>query len=114
MIINFICGDLINLEEVFQEFYMIWDFLCWLVSFFNEYQVVQGYGYVDVWDEVVVLVLYVLYLFWDIDIWIQDVCLFISEKEVVCVLLEKCVVECIFIVYLIGIGWFVEIFFKVD
>ncbi|MVF12478.1 50S ribosomal protein L3 N(5)-glutamine methyltransferase [Ketobacter sp. MCCC 1A13808] len=114
MTINPIRGDLINLEEALQELHTIRDFLRWSVSLFNEHQVVQGHGYADAWDEAVALVLHALHLPWDIDTRIQDARLLTSEKEAVCALLEKRVVERIPTAYLTGTGWFAEIPFKVD
>lgn len=107
-------NELLNIDEAMLELSSIRDFLRWAVSLFNEHQVVLGHGYDDPWDEAVALVLHALHLPWDIDVRIQDAKLLTSEKQVVCDLLAKRVVERVPTAYLTGIGWFAGLPFKVD
>lgn len=109
-----ITQDLINTEEAVAELHTIRDFLRWSVSLFNEHQVVLGHGCDDPWDEAVALVLSALNLPWDIDTRVQDARLLSSEKQAICDLLVRRVVERIPTGYLTGIGWFAGLPFKVD
>lgn len=109
-----ITQDLINTEEALAELHSIRDYLRWAVSLFNEHDVVLGHGYDDPWDEAVALVLSALNLPWDIDTRVQDARLLSSEKQTVCDLLVRRVVERVPTAYLTGTGWFAGIPFKVD
>jgi len=106
--------ELLSIDEAIAELVTIRDFLRWSVSLFNEHQLVLGHGYDDPWDEAVALVLHGLHLPWDSDIRIQDARLLTSEKQILCDLLVRRVVERIPTSYLTGIGWFAGLPFKVD
>jgi ribosomal protein L3 glutamine methyltransferase len=106
--------DILNSDEAIRELSTIRDFLRWSVSLFNEHELVLGHGFDDPWDEAVSLILHALHLPWDIDTRIQDATLLSSERQAICALLEKRIVERLPTSYLTGVGWFAGIPFKVD
>lgn len=106
--------DKIFVDEVVNELYIIQDMLCWVVSCFSVVNIWYGYGIDNLWDEVVQLVLFLLYLLLDI---LEDmciVCLIFSEKYCIVEWVICCVNECIFVVYLINKVWFCGYEFYVD
>lgn len=106
--------DILNSDEAIAELHTIRDFLRWSVSLFNEHQLVLGHGFDDPWDEAVALVLHALNLPWDIDTRIQDARVLPSERQIVCNLLHRRVVERVPTSYLTGTGWFAGLPFIVD
>lgn len=66
------------------------------------------------WDEVVSLLLFVLSLFIDVLKELMYVCLISIEKNCLVELIVECINDCMLVLYLINIVWFVGMLFYVD
>lgn len=107
-------GPELDIEGAVASLETVKDFIRWIVSCFNEHQVVLGHGYDEAWDEAVMLVLHALHLPWDIDSRVQDTRLTEREKYNILDLVQRRIIERIPSAYLIHRAWFAGLPFEVD
>lgn len=90
------------------------DFLRWATSRFNEAALSYGHGTDGAWDEAVALVLPALHLSHDVDHSVLDARLTQTERDKVCELIERRVLERVPVPYLTHEAWFAGLSFYVD